>query len=270
MSRTIGSVASYTCKNNYSPVGMKNIICNTNATWSATDLVCLIECGIPPNVDHASVHYTEVTMGSVASYMCDPGFVTNDPNSAVTCTEYGTWTNLNPYFECLAECGPPPSVYNAMTSSSSFSVGAVVSYTCYPEYVPVGPNEIYCLSDGQWSVPQLSCQLLSWPLGYYSLPQPTFGCPYDVPWDQGYIRQPLYPYTEYSPDLELEGIFYPEIFEWVFCAKPVYSLTPTDTDWPPGEYCIARYSGICPNGTDAALAFSVYKCITLKYQARCH
>ena len=77
-----------------------------------------------------------------------------------TCQSNGRWQPQ--IAQCVAEqltCGPLPSILNGNISTSSFDTGSMAMIVCNVGYTLNGTNFIRCLRNGQWSAPNVNCQI---------------------------------------------------------------------------------------------------------------
>ncbi|XP_070180256.1 C4b-binding protein alpha chain-like [Littorina saxatilis] len=126
-------------------------------------LAVFSECAAPPEIARATVGMTSRAVGTRLTYTCDINTVLENGPAEVTCQTDGTWTT--PTFVCdlISECAaPPPDVARATVEMTSRSVGTRLTYTCDVTAVLVnGPAEVTCQTDGTWTTPTFSCDLIS-------------------------------------------------------------------------------------------------------------
>nr|XP_054772108.1 sushi, von Willebrand factor type A, EGF and pentraxin domain-containing protein 1-like [Lytechinus pictus] len=95
--------------------------------------------------------------GESIEFSCDEGYELAGA-SKVVCQPDGTWNETIPTCDAI-ECGPAPSVHNASIShlTSSTYRGTAV-YSCNEGYELVGNPSVYCMSNGDWSAADFTCQ----------------------------------------------------------------------------------------------------------------
>ncbi|XP_063967900.1 uncharacterized protein LOC129280080 [Lytechinus pictus] len=95
--------------------------------------------------------------GESIEFSCNEGYEIAGA-SKVVCQPDGTWNETIPTCNAI-ECGPTPSVHNASLShlTSSTYRGTAV-YSCNEGYELVGNPSVYCMSNGDWSAADFTCQ----------------------------------------------------------------------------------------------------------------
>ena len=53
-----------------------------------------VDCGVPPSIQHGTINYMSTTLGSVAGYHCDEGFLPSGTRRR-TCEASGQWSGRN-------------------------------------------------------------------------------------------------------------------------------------------------------------------------------
>ena len=51
-----------------------------------------VDCGNPPNVDNANISFIGTTIGLLATYTCNEGYVLGSGTFTSTCDTSGKWT----------------------------------------------------------------------------------------------------------------------------------------------------------------------------------
>ncbi|XP_069134242.1 complement receptor type 2-like [Argopecten irradians] len=161
-----GATVTFSCQEGFSPTGDPTISCFSNGQWSTPSLVCTSEttseCGPLPNIPGTNALSADYPTheGATVTFSCREGFSpTGDPT--ISCLSNGKWTtpSLVCTSEATTECGPLPNIpgTNALSADYPTHEGATVTFSCQEGFVSVGDPVTICLSDGQWSIPGLSC-----------------------------------------------------------------------------------------------------------------
>ncbi|KAL3842414.1 hypothetical protein ACJMK2_020432, partial [Sinanodonta woodiana] len=150
----IGSVRHYRCMDGLLATGPTDIICQKDATWSATAFQC-IACGEVPLMENAVILSGSHLIGSIRKYECVKGFVPSS-STEIMCQKDATWSVPN--FLCIA-CPKPPLVKNAVISPGENLIGSIRMYTCEEGYFAKGNTEIICLPDATWSAQTFVCDV---------------------------------------------------------------------------------------------------------------
>jgi CUB/sushi domain-containing protein len=114
-----GSILTFTCLFGYQLESSAEVQCSHEGFWIGQIPKCVpIQCGTPPEIDHATVQLSRPDndrVGSVASYVYQSGFEHFGP-AELKCTESGTWLDRNKQATlpvCMpVDCGSPPTVDN--------------------------------------------------------------------------------------------------------------------------------------------------------------
>ncbi|KAK7452815.1 hypothetical protein BaRGS_00039699, partial [Batillaria attramentaria] len=145
------------------------VTCMPGGTWNVQTLpLCEpVYCGKAPPVDNANViQSTGTTYQATVRYQCSAGFTINGqfPNpDTITCTETGGWTPA-PTCETAACPTLPTTIPNGGSSIKSGNgnvFGSIVEFACQPGYQIRGSPLLFCGSNGQWTAPQPTCEVLT-------------------------------------------------------------------------------------------------------------
>ncbi|KAM4706958.1 sushi domain-containing protein 1 [Discoglossus pictus] len=96
--RNLGSEVHYKCvKGFYNPDNYTVSRCTSNETWENVTFTCTeVDCGAPSIIDHADLLWNnQSSLGSVAHYMCKPGFKASIGINVSVCSAEGAWNKLN-------------------------------------------------------------------------------------------------------------------------------------------------------------------------------
>ncbi|XP_042320223.1 complement receptor type 2 [Sceloporus undulatus] len=167
-----GSSVTYHCDPGYFLTGAATIYCLSSGTWDQPVPHCkvkqLVECSLPPNVQHGKYNASESTKyssGKFVKYICEPGYVLKG-EATIYCTASGKWSLPVPYCDEI-RCQQPPHIQNGTYSNletEAFSSGMSVRYTCEAGYSLIGEATIYCIESGSWSLPAPRCEVMHCPL----------------------------------------------------------------------------------------------------------
>ncbi len=157
---TCGSSVSYTCINNYQPVGPTSSVCVENDEWGEWDppinsISCrATDCGSPKAPSNAQ--FTEdisppYNYGRKVQFSCRGCFT---GQGTVECTSGGTWHTTGACYATRG-CPNPGFIHNAWRDPifSSWTCGSSVSYKCNNGYQPAGPTTSKCQLNQQWDPP---------------------------------------------------------------------------------------------------------------------
>jgi hypothetical protein len=154
MSRTPGTVASYTCNTSYGLSSTAPVTCQGDGTWMGTPPTCnLLDCGAPPaaNANGTRAVPGTTTVGAVTTYSCNTGY-TGGGN--LTCESDGDWSAATAPACTIVSCGAPPVVTNGAVGAGANTYNSTRTYTCSNDYqIGSGTGDITCLASGNWSTP---------------------------------------------------------------------------------------------------------------------
>ncbi|XP_034397203.1 sushi domain-containing protein 1 isoform X3 [Cyclopterus lumpus] len=120
----------------------------------------VVDCGQPASVeDTVLLSVTGTTYSSVATFVCDEGFVWRSGDNSSVCGADGLWKGPNMVCE-EAMCGSPPVIESTEQVWDSHStLGSTVLYVCKAGfYYKGGLNISMCNENAQWTPPTLLCQ----------------------------------------------------------------------------------------------------------------
>ncbi|XP_053568757.1 sushi domain-containing protein 4 [Bombina bombina] len=155
------TVVRFHCQNGYKLKGPAKKMCvqlfNGSLTWKPSEKPqCLQEVTdcLAPYVKDADVVNKTYRTGDKLMISCREGFQTRYPdldNMASVCQDDGTWDNLPTCQGCLRPLVLPHSYINISEFDSSFPVGRVVYYQCFPGYKLEGAEYLECMYNLIWS-----------------------------------------------------------------------------------------------------------------------
>ncbi|KAI1888389.1 hypothetical protein AGOR_G00184640 [Albula goreensis] len=153
---TFGSKVTFSCKKGFLLRGPAEIQCLASLKWSRAPPTCQpVACGEPSAVENANVTFTGRTYMSTASYTCVEGYRLQG-RAEVLCEASGRWSD--PALLCvMVDCGHPPTLMDASTVGSNFTLGSLVHYICKEGYTLIGLMTRECLPTGEWSQSSAHC-----------------------------------------------------------------------------------------------------------------
>uniref|UniRef100_A0A3B3VQU8 E-selectin-like n=1 Tax=Poecilia latipinna TaxID=48699 RepID=A0A3B3VQU8_9TELE len=185
-----GKRCSFSCAPGYHLIGSEMITCTSEAVWSDKMSLCEGEATCPAlqGLENGALSCdTEMRFSyrTSCSFICDPGFELQGAHS-IQCSEDKRWTDAIP--SCTAvQCPALLDLENgALTCEDDvemrFSYKKSCSFTCVPGHRLVGPSEVTCTADAEWSGTMPHCEAIRCP-------------PLDAP-ENGHIncsdRQPVF------------------------------------------------------------------------------
>ncbi|XP_059573590.1 sushi domain-containing protein 4 isoform X5 [Alligator mississippiensis] len=155
------SGVQFHCQEGYRLDGPSKKLCvrhfNGSLSWRPSDIpVCLrgvTDC-LVPHVEDAEIHNKTYRTGDQLIISCHEGFQIRYPdldNMVSVCQDDGTWDNLPICQGCLRPLVLPHSYINISEFESSFPVGTVVYYQCFPGYKLEGAEFLECTYNLIWS-----------------------------------------------------------------------------------------------------------------------
>ncbi|XP_016814233.2 CUB and sushi domain-containing protein 2 isoform X3 [Pan troglodytes] len=151
----LNDVVKFVCNPGYMAEGAARSQCLASGQWSDMLPTCrIINCTDPGHQENSvrQVHASgphRFSFGTTVSYRCNHGFyLLGTP--VLSCQGDGTWDRPRP--QCLlVSCGHPGSPPHSQMSGDSYTVGAVVRYSCIGKRTLVGNSTRMCGLDGHWT-----------------------------------------------------------------------------------------------------------------------
>ncbi|XP_032016053.1 CUB and sushi domain-containing protein 2 isoform X5 [Hylobates moloch] len=151
----LNDVVKFVCNPGYMAEGAARSQCLASGQWSDMLPTCrIINCTDPGHQENSvrQVHASgphRFNFGTTVSYQCNHGFyLLGTP--VLSCQGDGTWDRPRP--QCLlVSCGHPGSPPHSQMSGDSFTVGAVVRYSCTGKRTLMGNSTRMCGLDGHWT-----------------------------------------------------------------------------------------------------------------------
>ncbi|KAB0386866.1 hypothetical protein FD755_001822, partial [Muntiacus reevesi] len=151
----LNDVVKFVCNPGYVAEGAARSQCLASGQWSDVLPTCrIINCTDPGHLENSirQIHAGgphRFSFGTTVSYQCTHGFyLLGTP--VLSCQGDGTWDRPRP--QCLlVSCGHPGSPPHSQMSGDSYTVGAVVRYSCTGKRTLVGNATRMCGLDGHWT-----------------------------------------------------------------------------------------------------------------------
>ncbi|XP_070324524.1 CUB and sushi domain-containing protein 2 isoform X1 [Odocoileus virginianus] len=151
----LNDVVKFVCNPGYVAEGAARSQCLASGQWSDVLPTCrIINCTDPGHLENSvrQIHAGgphRFSYGTTVSYQCTHGFyLLGTP--VLSCQGDGTWDRPRP--QCLlVSCGHPGSPPHSQMSGDSYTVGAVVRYSCTGKRTLVGNATRMCGLDGHWT-----------------------------------------------------------------------------------------------------------------------
>uniref|UniRef100_A0A8C2UN31 Sushi domain containing 4 n=1 Tax=Chinchilla lanigera TaxID=34839 RepID=A0A8C2UN31_CHILA len=121
-----------------------------------------VGCRIP-QIEDAEIHNKTYRHGDKLTIACHEGFKIRYPDldsGTSLCLEDGTWDNLPLCRGCLRPLASSNGYVNISESQSSFPVGTVIAYRCFPGFKLEGAEYLECLHNLIWSSSPPRCLAL--------------------------------------------------------------------------------------------------------------
>lgn len=143
-----GTSVTLVCNKGYSLVGLAEILCLANGSWSTQITSCVkIECAQPGVISNSKI----LVSGTVATYNCNVGY-TLVGSSRRECQADGTWDSVEPSCEPI---GCPDLAETTFSNGRIVSTGAFygsyIDYICDEGYTLYGETRRWCSASGDWA-----------------------------------------------------------------------------------------------------------------------
>ncbi|XP_003281821.1 sushi domain-containing protein 4 isoform X3 [Nomascus leucogenys] len=163
-----GSVARFHCQDGFKLKGATKRLClkhfNGTLGWIPSDSsICVQEDCRIPQIEDAEIHNKTYRHGEKLIITCHEGFKIRYPdlhNMVSLCRDDGTWNNLPICQGCLRPLASSNGYVNISEFQTSFPVGTVISYRCFPGFKLDGSAYLECLHNLIWSSSPPRCLAL--------------------------------------------------------------------------------------------------------------
>ena len=151
----------YQCATGYRLQGSPDVTCEETGHWSTQPRCDVITCPtLPPSQNPMLMTTNGSVFSSVAEYRCITGY-TLVGRGLLQCQETGKWDNPLPTCS-IVECGPPPEVAFATSTSDGQTYGSSTWYTCREGY-EADTTVVNCKAHGHWEPSPPVCRRISCP-----------------------------------------------------------------------------------------------------------
>ncbi|XP_025782076.1 sushi domain-containing protein 4 [Puma concolor] len=162
------SVTQFHCEDGFKLKGSTKRLCvrhpNGTLGWIPSDKpVCAREDCRVPQVEDAEIRNKTYRHGDKLIITCHEGFKIRYPdlhNMVSLCRDDGTWDNLPLCQGCLRPLSSSNGYVNVSEFQTSFPVGTVISYHCFPGFKLEGSEYLECLHNLIWSSSPPRCLAL--------------------------------------------------------------------------------------------------------------
>ncbi|KAH0507007.1 Sushi domain-containing protein 4 [Microtus ochrogaster] len=162
------SVTRFHCQDGFKLKGSTKRLCmkyfNGTLGWVPSDRpVCIQEDCRIPQIEDAEIHNKTYRHGDKLIITCHEGFKIRYPdlyNMVSLCRDDGTWDNLPICQGCLRPLASSNGYVNISEFQTSFPVGTVIAYRCFPGFKLEGSGYIECLHNLIWSSSPPRCLAL--------------------------------------------------------------------------------------------------------------
>ena len=156
------SEARYACETGYYIASGNSVLtCSKSGDWEGVVPTCeKVVCGKPPTIHFGKAKFTTKDYDSVATYVCNSGYILKG-SASVRCGAAGDWRGNLP--SCVpVNCGEPPFVDNSIIiDTEQHTFESIVTYICHEGYKLNGQQSSTCLATGVWSGRAPVCQPIS-------------------------------------------------------------------------------------------------------------
>ena len=150
-----GATATYSCGVDYTLVGAATRICQASGDWSGIAPTCVANsCGPFEVIANASASAPGTTAGSIATFMCDPGYRVRSGTSDTQTCDGVSWSWTGRPLVCIpVVCGTLSNpVYGSVSTPDGVEFNDVATYSCNSGYtLSSGSATRTCQASAAWS-----------------------------------------------------------------------------------------------------------------------
>lgn len=156
---TVGSLTIFQCDRGYTLLGDATRTCLTDGIWSGSNPICnIVFCPGNFEIQHGNISGTANHFNASLRFACVPGYQLIG-DEIITCLANATWSGSNPRCERI-NCPIPKGTGDLSVSFTTLNVGSKVEYNCPEKYKIIGESSRTCLSSGEWSGDEPTCQAM--------------------------------------------------------------------------------------------------------------
>jgi len=131
--------------------------CQSNGAWTGSQPTCIaVRCPAAGQIADGRVSSNGDTMGKKLTYSCNSGYGLSGPSERI-CQANGKWSGIAPTCK-YHQCDFPGNLENGDASSTTYTYGSRITYTCKTGYNLVGDAVRMCMDDGRWTGSMPVCQ----------------------------------------------------------------------------------------------------------------
>ncbi|XP_059805954.1 membrane cofactor protein-like isoform X2 [Hypanus sabinus] len=158
-----GMVAKVSCHGDYSLIGERKLICESDGNWNhpfpkCKDVKCLAP-DVPNNVYMTSIYKPTYKYQEQISFRCEEGYVMKG-DGHIVCGEDSNFSRPPPTCTQRVKCplpDIPDNVELVSTRNLTYNYKEQISFQCKEGYELNGNNVIVCGEDGNFSPPPPTC-----------------------------------------------------------------------------------------------------------------
>ncbi|XP_076346234.1 sushi, von Willebrand factor type A, EGF and pentraxin domain-containing protein 1-like isoform X1 [Tachypleus tridentatus] len=153
----IGSTVRYQCKPGYQLVNTDHMRCALRNQWEGELPICQrIDCGTPPEIEHATFEGSDFKFEAIVTYHCNSGYKMRNGDK-LHCLANGIWGGSERPVCNPISCGYLPRPAHGDVDVVDYFYGSVAKYFCNVGYELQGVRSRKCRATGVWSGEQPRC-----------------------------------------------------------------------------------------------------------------
>ncbi|XP_023687916.2 CUB and sushi domain-containing protein 2 isoform X1 [Paramormyrops kingsleyae] len=162
----LGSTLRFNCDQGFRLIGQNSATCSRTPQglyqWNAPTPLCqVVSCGMPASPINGSVTGRDYTVGTKATYHCNPGYQLTSPYTvSIVCQDSGRWSPADAPPHCepvmcpdightAVDYGRWRLIYGTLNQYDS-----MMMLICDPGYYYRGQRVIRCQANGTWDYPE--------------------------------------------------------------------------------------------------------------------